>query len=297
MDQTNPFISIVIPSYNRAMFLEQNIPALLQLDYDNYEIIVVDDGSTDNTCEVFERMHDTRLTYISKKNEERAAARNFGALRAKGDYVTFLDSDDILFPDALQKAVRVIEEKNYPDFLHLAYEIGTHQKVSKTVNNLKEDPLILVKGNPLSCIGIFIKREVFEKHQFTPDRGLAGSEDWEFWLRLAANYGIRTSNEVVGRLIEHPNRSVIKVSEEALAHKTALAMQYSFADPAVQQVYGPYKNVMMAHLETYVALHLAMGGEKMRAIHYLFKALHYNINSIFNKRTLVICKLILQPKK
>ncbi|MDR3681138.1 MAG: glycosyltransferase family A protein [Flavipsychrobacter sp.] len=297
MSQTDPFISIVIPSYNRATFLEQNIPALLKLDYDAYELIVVDDGSTDNTSAVFDKLKDPKLTYLKKNNEERAAARNYGAIRAHGDYITFLDSDDILFPDALRKAASVIGKKGNPDFLHLAYEIGTEQKASKTINNLKEDPLILVQGNPLSCIGVFIKKEVFEKHQFTPDRALAGSEDWEFWLRLAANYGIRTSNEVVGRLIEHDTRSVISAPEDALLRKQALSFQYSFADSAVQKVFGPYKKLMMAHWETYISLHLAMNGEKKHAIHYLFSAIRYNISSIFNKRTLVICKLLLQKHK
>ncbi len=294
MQLTDPFISIIIPSYNRAAFLEQNIPALLKLDYADYEIIVVDDGSTDNTSQVFEKLKDPKLTYYHKNNEERAAARNYGAARANGAYITFLDSDDILFPDALRKAADVIAQKDYPPFLHLAYEIGTPQKALKTINGLKEDPLILVPGNPLSCIGVFIKKEVFDRHQFTPDRQLAGSEDWEFWLRLAANYGIRTSNQVVGRLIEHETRSVIQVPEEALVRKRALSFQYSFADPAVQKVYGPYKKAMMAHWETYISLHLAMNGEKNRAIHYLFGAMRCDIGSIFNKRTLVICKLLLQ---
>lgn len=188
MKMPDPFISIIIPSYNRAAFLAKNIPSLLELDYDNYEIIVVDDGSTDNTTEVFNNIHSPKLSYYKKQNEERAAARNYGVSYAQGDYITFLDSDDELYKDALRNAANALEEKSYPDFMHMAYDIGTVEHVSKTIKDLKDnDPLILVEGNPLSCMGIFVKRVVFNQHKFNADRKLSASEDWELWVRIAAN--------------------------------------------------------------------------------------------------------------
>jgi glycosyltransferase involved in cell wall biosynthesis len=297
MNPSEPFISIVIPSYNRAGFLQKNIPDLLRLDYNNYEIIVVDDGSTDNTSEVFGNIKSPILHYYKKQNEERAAARNFGAAHAKGEYITFLDSDDMLYNDALQKASAAIKEKNNPDFLHLAYEIGPPDHAARTIKGLKDnDPLILVIGNPLSCMGVFVKREVFNQHKFNADRNLSASEDWELWVRIAANHGLRTDDRVVGRLIEHDSRSVISVPEDKLLLRRNLAVKYAFEDPAVQKVYGKYRGSIEAHWDTYIALHLAIEGKKKRTLHYFWEAVKNDPSIIFMRRTLAICKLLLLKK-
>lgn len=294
MSRPDPFISIVIPSYNRRTFLEKNIPELLQLDYDNYEIIVVDDGSTDGTGDIFEHFLATNLHYYKKENGERAAARNYGVTKAQGEYITFLDSDDMLYHDALKNAADALRKKDYPSFLHMAYDIGTVNKVSKTVNDIKDnDTLVMVIGNPLSCMGIFMKREIFKEHRFNEDRQLSGSEDWEFWTRIIANYGLRTDHRVIGRLIEHDSRSVISISEQTLVRRMTLAMKYAFEDPAVQRVYGTYKHTMWAHWYTYTALHLAMDGIKKRAWYFVGQALKQDPTAMMNKRGLVIGKLLL----
>lgn len=297
MKQPEPYISIIIPSYNRAPFLKKTIPQLLKLDYPAYEVIVVDDGSTDNTAAVFDKIQDPHLRYYKKQNEERAAARNYGAALAKGDYITFLDSDDQLYPQALKLAADALHAKAYPSFFHIAYDIGTENEVSKSITNIKDnDPLLLIKGNPLSCIGVFIKRDAFQLHKFNPDRALAGSEDWELWMRLAAQYGLRTDNRVIGRLVQHDTRSVIHVSEERLLERKTLAIRYAFQDPAVQKVFGPYKNAILAHWLTYVSLHLAMDGNKKRAFYHFMRAIKYDLRAVFTKRGLVIIKFLLFKK-
>ncbi len=290
----NPFISIIIPSFNRVEFLKSNLPKLLNLDYDNYEIIVVDDGSTDNTKQLFETLKNEKLSFYSKQNEERAAARNYGAARAKGEYISFLDSDDELYNDALQNAAVALKEKNYPVFLHMAYDIGTISKINKRVNHLPDNyPLLLVHGNPLSCMGVFVKREAFLKHLFNPDRNLAGSEDWELWMRLAAHYGLRTDHRTIGRLIEHDDRSVINFPEEKLNKRKELAIQYAFADEAVEHLFGKYKTKIEAHWLTYVALHTAMSGNKKSTLKNFIHACLLSPISVMNKRGLVILKLLL----
>ena len=293
----NPFFSIIIPTYNRVDFLRKNIPELLLLNYNNYEIIVVDDGSTDNTSLLFNELKNNKLFYYSKQNEERAAARNFGVQKANGTYITFLDSDDILYPNALQMAEDALKQKEFPVFMHLAYEIGTLNKVNKLVQNIPDNnPLLFVKGNPLSCMGVFIKREAILQHPFNPDRNLAGSEDWELWVRLAAHYNLRTDNHIIGRLIEHDSRSVINYPEDKLKTRKELAMKYVFEDAAVQQLFGKHKNTMNAHWCTYIALHLAMSAKKKSALAYFKEAFKLNPFALLNKRALVIIKLLLLNK-
>ena len=85
--------SIIIPTYNRAAFLPKAIESVLAQTYTDWELIVVDDGSTDNTREVVAQYNDERIIYIYQENAERSAARNNGISQAKGDFICFMDSD------------------------------------------------------------------------------------------------------------------------------------------------------------------------------------------------------------
>ena len=114
--------SIIIPTYNRAGFIDKTIRYVLMQEYQNFEIIVVDDGSSDNTQQIVEAIDDARLTYYKKENGERAKARNYGADLAKGDYVNFFDSDDSLYTNHLTEAVKLIESNSNPEVFHLNYD-------------------------------------------------------------------------------------------------------------------------------------------------------------------------------
>lgn len=106
-------ISIVIPSYNQGNFLEETFQSIIRQDYPNVEIIVMDGGSTDNTVEVIKK-YEKHITYWqSKKDNGQSDAINQGFRKATGDYVTWLNSDDVLLPGALQKIAKYIER--YPD--------------------------------------------------------------------------------------------------------------------------------------------------------------------------------------
>ena len=149
--QPDPFISIVVPSYNRADLIAATIQSLQKQDYDNYEIIVVDDGSTDNTGEVVKNAANGKTVYIKKDNAERAAARNFGAAIAKGEYVNFFDSDDLALPNHLTEAANTIRKFNTPEWFHLGYSwAAPDKKVFKEVNNYSGETLnhIVPDGNP-----------------------------------------------------------------------------------------------------------------------------------------------------
>ena len=117
-----PDFSIIIPTYNRADLIERTIDSALGQSYKNYEIIVVDDGSTDHTGKLVQEKYGDRVKYIKTANRERGAARNTGVNEASGRYVYFLDSDDLLYPQHLEKAVAFIEEHD-PKVFFQDYEI------------------------------------------------------------------------------------------------------------------------------------------------------------------------------
>ncbi len=108
----NETISVVIPSYNRATLIGRAIESVLQQTYSNIEIIVVDDASTDETESVVKRIKNDKLHYIKlKKNGGACKARNVGIRASKGEYIAFLDSDDIWNTDKLEKQMKILQEK------------------------------------------------------------------------------------------------------------------------------------------------------------------------------------------
>lgn len=286
--------SVIIPTYNRQKFIAKAIYSILAQNYANYEVLVVDDGSTDNTEERVKSINDNRIKYFKKENNERGAARNFGIEMASGDYVTFLDSDDFLLENYLKTAFIELNTLKRPPFYHQGYQVvDVKGRVLSKINFIRNNDFgLLAEGNPFSCMGVFIRRDVLDKFRFNEDRRLSGSEDWELWLRISANYGFVTCNKITACLVNHDYRSVKNYKEEDLILRKELSIKYAFTDEKVKQVYGKYLTKMNVSGDTYIALHLLLAGKKSGAIRHL-KTLKDCPSLIFRKRTLAIIKHLL----
>lgn len=293
-----PFFSIIIPSYNRADLILNTIYSILQQSYADFELIVVDDGSTDDTEEVIKSVTDSRFYYYKKENSERGATRNFGIAKAKGKYISFIDSDDLMYANALQNAHQNLRDLNLPVCYAQAFEVkelGTSKLLqapasfaSQTINEQ------IIKGNFLGCIGVFVKNEVLQELKFEEDRLFAGTEDWLLWLLLAARYPFYFSNTVCASMIEHQNRSVLSFSEEKLLYRSKHLRAVLLSDDIFIARFGkPVVDQIYAHMLSYTALHLAMSGKKNRAIKYLIDAVRMNCAELLQRRTLGIFKTIL----
>jgi glycosyltransferase involved in cell wall biosynthesis len=298
--QDNPYFSVVIPTYNRAHLIRQTIESVLAQEDTDFEIIVVDDGSRDNTEEVVRGVADGRVSYYKKDNAERAAARNYGAARACGRYINFFDSDDLLYPNHLTIARRLIEEKNEPEIFHLGFEMRDAKgrllyRVDSFKGSLNEQ---LPRGNLLSCNGVFLRRDVALKFPFNEDRQLSASEDWELWLRLASRYRIHYSNEVTSIIVNHDERSVLGSEEAALLKRKDLTLKYLYEDEAFVEKYGRRRRIIENEFLSYIALHLALSGASRRACKYLKDSVLVLPSSIFRRRFLAVVKhVILNSRK
>lgn len=284
--------SIIVPTYNREAFIGKTIASILAQTHQLFEIIIVDDGSKDNTEAVVKDFGDPRIHYYLKENGERGAARNYGIARAKGDYITFIDSDDVLYPNHFEEALKVIETGNHTDVFHLAYEYrDTQGKLLSTKTHTTSLNQQLVRGNVISCIGIFIKQGILGGGLlFSENRVLSGTEDWLLWLRLAARYPMGHSNIITACMINHDSRSVLNYDENAMLVRTQLLLEGLRADEVFMKQMGHHLTRIKAHMLSYISMHLVLGKDKKKAWSYFKQAIKLDASELFTRRALAIAK-------
>ncbi len=293
----NPFFSIIIPTYNRADFLPKTLATVFAQEFKDFEVIVIDDGSTDQTLDLLKDIQQKHpnFSYYTQPNSERGAARNHGIRKAVGKYITFLDSDDWLYPNHFTEAYKAIQNYQEPAFLHTAYEIVTPEGKTQTkIDNLQsDDKKFLIQGNPLSCMGWFLHKEKTNGFYFPEDRTMAGSEDWAFAMVIVANFGIKTTHLITSALVNHDARSVLGFDEKKLEKRTKSALVYALQDTQTNALYAPHEKRIIAYLDAYIALHLALSKKKKSAFRYLWKTLKGHLFFIFERRFLGIVKHLL----
>jgi len=218
--EKDPKVSVVIPTYNRAHLISRAIKSVLNQTYQNFEIIVVDDGSTDNTEEVINSFNNPCIRYIRhEQNKGGSAARNTGIKFAKGEYVAFQDSDDEWLPEKLEKQMNVFE--NAPPEVGVVYtgfwRIENDKKiyipqswVSKKDGNIHQE---LLKGNYITTQSMVVKKECFKKAGVF-DEELPRLQDWELVLRLSKYYEFRCVDEPL--VISYYTQNSISANKDAL---------------------------------------------------------------------------------
>ena len=187
-----PKVSIIIPTYNQSQYLEEAIESALNQTYKNIEIIIVDDGSTDNTPEVI-KSFDNKIIYIQQKNKGASSARNTGIKKANGEYIAFLDADDMWLKNKLENQIKFIQ--NNPEIGLLGtgcYQMidmskMIHKKIFPAKNEILQKDLI--KYNPFIQSSVMIKKDVFNSIGLY-DEKFKESEDYDLWLRIAQKYKV-----------------------------------------------------------------------------------------------------------
>jgi glycosyltransferase involved in cell wall biosynthesis len=192
MKDSIPFFSIVLPTFNRAKELKKAIDSILSQTYNNFELIIIDNHSIDDTDNVLKSIIDSRIRIIKIHNEGIIAkSRNLGISISKGLYIAFLDSDDLWYNNKLQVCYCTIK-KNNPDFLYHEMIINTnHFKLVK--NNIGSisynKPVyldLLNKGNMIANSSVVVKKNILNLvNGFNENIELITSEDFECWLNIA----------------------------------------------------------------------------------------------------------------
>jgi glycosyltransferase involved in cell wall biosynthesis len=287
--------SIIIPTYNRSPFLKIAVDSILDQSYGDFEIIIVDDGSTDDTEKMVQSEYssNSKIKYIKQQNTERGAARNNGAKIAAGDYVTFFDSDDMMYPNHLEEANLFIENNNNPELFHLNYEIqnsaGKTTGHGRNLNSTANRELIF--GNFLSCNGVIIRKDIAFLNPFIEDRTMAAFEDWELWLRMASQYPIHCVNKITTIIINHDERSVITTDKNKLIKRVEALLMNVLNNKHITNYYKNNIHKFKSSCYTYVALHIALTKKnRVTTIKYLIKGIKESPATIFSRRLLAIVK-------
>jgi glycosyltransferase involved in cell wall biosynthesis len=285
--------SVVIPAYNREAHIPNAIRSVLAQHYENFEVIIVDDGSTDKTAAVVNSFTDERVKYFFQENRERAAARNTGVKNATGDFITFLDSDDEFLPAHLQTVNKFISGNPSYEVFCTSFKIVSD---TKTIFNVLPYDIrnSLIGENFLSCNGVFLSAAVARKFPFIEDRNMAGLEDWELWLRIASMQKMIGNKEITTQMNHHADRSVLQTSRENIERRFESFYHHIWSDTNIKMFYKNKLHVLKASCETYIALHLALT-KKYRGIAFkhLLRGICYSPAIIFKRRFYAILKRIL----
>lgn len=207
---SDPFFSIIIPTYNRASMLSKAIKSVFDQVLQSWELIIVDDGSTDNTSDMVAQFDEKRILYFFQENQGRSAARNKGIELSKGEYICFLDSDDYFLPGHLKSfsysIERSIAEKAILINGLIVEKNGLRKKV--LINDRNKGSLIFFFDNTIHSQQVCVHRSVFEKEKYNID--LSIGEDLELWLRISDKFPVIVNNHHSVVVVDHYDRSVNK---------------------------------------------------------------------------------------
>jgi glycosyltransferase involved in cell wall biosynthesis len=226
--------SVIIPTYNRGWVIKESVNSVLRQNFKDYEVIVVVDGSVDDTIEILKEFND-KIIVLKKENEGPAQARNFGAKNAKGEYLIFLDDDDIFFPYTLEVYNKIINTKNNPPFLVCQAIFFSEEKRPLIENKFSSINIVTYKDYFAKDRSIFtsssmmvVRKDIFQKIEGFRSINTKQSlvhEDFHFLLKVGTFgpaviilepklYGYRVHNQNSVKDIPRILRSILVLIKE-----------------------------------------------------------------------------------
>lgn len=242
--EESPFFSVVIPTYNHEFFLEKAVQSVLNQTFKNYEIIIIDNHSNDNTENLIKNLKSEKIKFIKTHNDGIIAkSRNIGINNSKSEWIAFLDSDDLWYKNKLEVLFNFLEKNNNYDVICndelVVDEIHNKKKIWKHGplywQNKKNFYKILLKyGNYVSVSASIVRKKflVDNKIYFSEEKNFSPTEDYDFWLRIAKNEAkFKFLDTVLGEHLFHlkswgsKNKIIFRESERSQAKYHVFNMQ------------------------------------------------------------------------
>lgn len=291
MDQNQPLVSVVIPTFNRAEFIKGAIRSVLDQTLEDFEILVVDDGSSDATEEVVKTFKDPRVRYYRFEHMGFPAyPRNRGIELSKGKYVAFLDSDDTWLPAHLEYCQRAFSDNIgaggvFTDFYKL---YGINTLIPQNATNTKYSSSTLRDMvSKFSSIGaasnVMVRKDVFDAVGFFDEnKDMAGSEDWQMWVRIAWKYAFAVVPESTVILRVHGDN--LTLNAENIERSTKAALDSIFYHHDILPAVKPFYRKAYAEVNTLAAINYYASGDMKTARNRLKEALRFRPWHICNGR-------------
>lgn len=284
----NVLVSVVIPAYNSAMYIRQTLESVLNQTYPHIEIIVVDDGSTDNTMQILHEYGD-KVKPISQNNQGSAVARNAGVQAAKGEWIAFIDSDDTWKPEKVEVQLNLAGKYQWSHTDYVFFGEGQSGQLKSTDTSPKYGDEVftqLVVENFIGTSTVMIRRQVFlDSHGFDPAQ--KAIQDWELWLQLAAKYPLGYIDQVLSGYRVHPN-SISRQARKTLPMHLKV-IQKTFSQGGVGEKFHHLKSRALANSYGICSI---ISGQQKDALYSLvcaLKALQYQPSNLLRwKRVLSI---------
>lgn len=281
----DPKVSVLLPAYNRANYISQAIQSILDQTYGDFEIIVVDDGSTDNTAEVVRRFTDPRVRYIYQENKGICGSLNTAFRTARGEHIALLGSDDIWFPQILELEVPILDQN--PDVCLVyskAHAMDQEDNPLPQVQGLAERYegetfKSLIYGDCVCGITAVMRRDAVERAELW-DETLSGNEDWDMWLRLSLQGRFYFIDEFLAAFRIHPGNYTGTRSDTygRLTLDRIRVLDKVFALPSNPSWVDEMKPVAYRNVYIFVALRWLAIGRIHDSLHYFWKAIQVSPN-------------------
>lgn len=223
-----PFFTVIIPLYNKENFIENTLKSVLNQSFTNFEVIIVNDGSTDKSEEKVYQFNDVRIKYFSQENQGVSVARNFGISMASSNYISFIDADDYWYPNFLQEMFKTIKQFPNEKVFSAAKEIETaHRTFQAKYSIVKTNDYELVNYFTASSKEsvIWTSSAVFHKSVFEVTGGfdpeIKMAEDTDLWIRIGIHYPVLFSWKILARYV-YDQKSVSRNLNYSMDDRTFL---------------------------------------------------------------------------
>jgi glycosyltransferase involved in cell wall biosynthesis len=290
-----PKVSIVIPAYNAMKYLPETIESVFRQTFNNYEVIVVNDGSQDNIESWIAQLNHPKVSLITQENQGLSGARNTGIINSKGEYVALLDADDLWAPTKLEKQVMLLDQSTEVGLIYTWMALIDENGVpTGRIFNAEDEGKIwkkLLESNVVGCGSVpLIRRSCFDKVGLF-DRNLRSFvEDWDLWLRMAPHYDFKVVKEPL--VFYRQLSSSASKNWEAMAVSYQIVLDKNFKDVPEEMQY------LKARSNGFINLYLAwkplqgLTPQPKVAAEYRKKAIRQNPRIIFTREFFKLSLLI-----
>jgi glycosyltransferase involved in cell wall biosynthesis len=258
----SPVISVIIPAYNRSSTIARSVQSVLVQTFQDFEIIVVDDGSTDTTREVVQKIDDKRIHLICHNgNQGAAAARNTGMQAATGEYIAWLDSDDEWLPQKLDVQLQALNlSAPSARACYTAYELLDGGKSRLYIPQHADYKKLFLRCDQAPGSSLMFERSILREIGYL-DTSLRRYEDWDWLLRYCSKYSLVAIDQPLTRVYFTPDRSSTYIESSA----AAFVEKYS----QVLRQFGFYRNVVISRRWIEVASYYAREHKFMKVAYFL----------------------------